>query len=72
MFGELAGGFIFERQRDIGEHRDFRRRAAINNAAEAPVGLRMAATMTLVSSTNLTCHTISYYIRYRRHAQKRR
>jgi hypothetical protein len=33
-------------------------------AAEAPAGLRIAATTTSVSNTNLTSHTISYQIRY--------
>jgi hypothetical protein len=39
-------------------------RARINSAAEAPVGLRMAATTTLVSSTSRILPMLSYYGRY--------
>jgi hypothetical protein len=40
--------FVFERQRDIRKHGQFR--STLSNAADAPVGLRIAATTTLVSS----------------------
>lgn len=40
------------------------RRAARRIAADAPLGLRIAATITSVSSITLTPHTISYRIQY--------
>ena len=57
---KLARGFVFDQQSGAQQERPPPLPDRSQTAADAPVGLRNAATMTSVSRTTLTSHIMSY------------